>query len=434
MDYSFIYEQLEYFLEFWSLTLWVFSRIWWLTIPPLLFLIYYIWLLKKRAKFIESIKFIYLAVTVSPESDKNPSAMEQVLAGCYGIESGRNFVEKYFKGETQVYLSLELVSINGNVRFIVRTPDYFRDLVEASLYSQYPEAEITEVEDYTKFAPDNYPNDKYKMYGLEFGLAKDDAYPIKTYYEFENKLGEKENKFIDPLSVLTEMMSRLGEGEQLWIQFIIKPIRDQWKKEGEKVVNKLIGKAVEEKVGLIERPLRSSVGLLHGLFKGIESTLGFEEVESSEGKMDVPSLVQYLSPGEQKVVEAIEKSLSKTAYEVKFRFIYIARKEVFNKAKGAAPIFGSVSLFNDQFLNGFRLNEKSLSKVEYFQKYRNPRRERRLMRNYKSREMDQVASPFVLNIEEIATVFHFPYITVKAPTISRSEAKTKEPPVDLPVE
>jgi hypothetical protein len=45
-----------------------------------------------------------------------------------------------------------------------------------------------------------------------------------------------------------------------------------------------------------------------------------------------------------------------------------------------------------------------------------------------------MATPFVLNIEELATVFHFPYTTVKAPSVSHSELKTKEPPPDLPVE
>ncbi len=434
MDYSFIDEQqIGYFLEFWNLTLWVFTRIWWITIPLVLFFIYYIWLINKRIKFIDSINYVYLAVTVLPESDKNPGSMEQVLAGFYGVESGKNFVEKYFKGEVQVSLSLELISINGNVRFIIRIPDYFRDLIEASIYSQYPDAEITEVEDYTKFAPNIYPNDKYKMYGLEFGLAKDDAYPIRTYYEFEDKLGDKEFKFIDPLSVLTEMMSRLGEGEQLWIQFVVRPIRDQWKERGEKVVAKLIGKAVKEKVSIVEMPIKSSIGLLHGISKGLESALGFQEVEPKKG-MDMPSMMQYLSPGEQRVVEAIENSLAKTGYEVKFRFIYLARKEVFDKAKGAAPIFGAISLFNDQYLNGFRSKGRTISKTEYFQKYRNPKRERRLMRNYKLRRIDEIATPFVLNIEELATVFHFPYITVKAPSMSHSELKTKEPPPDLPVE
>lgn len=434
MDYSFFYEQLGYFSEFFSLTLWVLARIWWIIIPLFLILIYYVWLLNKRLKFVDSINYIYLAITVPPENDKNPSSMEQVLAGFYGVEGGKNFVEKYIKGEVQECLSLELVSINGNVRFIIRIPDYYRDLIEASIYSQYPEAEITEVEDYTKFAPDNYPNDKYKMYGLEFGLAKDDAYPIRTYYEFENKLGEKENKFIDPLSVLTEMMSRLSNGEQLWVQFVIRPIRDQWKKKGERVVNKLIGKAVEEKVNVAEKPIRSGIKLFQGFQKGLESTLGFESVESSDDSMNMPNLIQFLSPGEQRVVEAIENSLAKTGYDVKLRFIYIARDEVFNKARGAAPIFGAVSLFNDQYLNGFRPRQKTMSKVEYFRRFRDPKRSKRLMRNYKLRRIDQKASPFVLNIEEIATVFHFPYTTVKAPSVSHSELKTKEPPPDLPVE
>lgn len=55
------------------------------------------------------------------------------------------------------------------------------------------------------------------------------------------------------------------------------------------------------------------------------------------------------------------------------------------------------------------------------------------MRNYKLRRIDQGATPFVFNIEELATVFHFPYTTVKSPTITYTEAKTKEPPPDLPI-
>ena len=40
---------------------------------------------------------------------------------------------------------------------------------------------------------------------------------------------------------------------------------------------------------------------------------------------------------------------------------------------------------------------------------------------------------FVLNTEEIATLWHFPTITMKAPLVKKSESKRGEPPVGLPI-
>ena len=44
------------------------------------------------------------------------------------------------------------------------------------------------------------------------------------------------------------------------------------------------------------------------------------------------------------------------------------------------------------------------------------------------------ATPFMLCTEELATLYHFPTITVKAPLIKKAEAKRAEPPTALPVE
>ncbi|MDZ4229552.1 MAG: hypothetical protein U1C53_00250, partial [Candidatus Veblenbacteria bacterium] len=40
---------------------------------------------------------------------------------------------------------------------------------------------------------------------------------------------------------------------------------------------------------------------------------------------------------------------------------------------------------------------------------------------------------FILNTEELATLYHFPVVTVKAPLVKKTEAKKAEPPFGLPV-
>jgi hypothetical protein len=44
------------------------------------------------------------------------------------------------------------------------------------------------VEDYVTFAPKQYPDSKYELWGSELELVKPEAYPLRTYVEFEHKL------------------------------------------------------------------------------------------------------------------------------------------------------------------------------------------------------------------------------------------------------
>jgi len=44
------------------------------------------------------------------------------------------------------------------------------------------------------------------------------------------------------------------------------------------------------------------------------------------------------------------------------------------------------------------------------------------------------SKPFIFNIEELATVYHYPGVTVAAPRMQRIEAKTSAPPINLPTE
>ena len=80
-------------------------------------------------------------------------------------------------------------------------------------------------------------------------------------------------------------------------------------------------------------------------------------------------------------------------------------------------LVGTFKQFNSTNLNGFRATKAVFGK-EFLDKYR-----RRTF----------VSEGFILNIEELASVFHLPHTNVETPNIVWASAKTAEPPSKLPV-
>lgn len=414
------------FKEFWETFGFIFIQAWWAILLGLIFLAYYAFYRIQQNRFEESIDYIMLAASVPQENEKSPKSMEQVLAGFHGLVSPPNYTEEWILGEVQARISLELVGINGHVRFIIRCANKFRDTIEAHIYAHYPDAEISEVEDYTEFIPDKWPNDQYELFGTDFKLMKPDAYPIKTYMQFAE---EFDKGFIDPISNFIELMGKLNIGEQIWLQLIIRPVKDEWKEEGEKIVAELIGKKTDIPEDFFKKTV---VKGWHSALGFVESALQVPPIESKEKERYYESLMQFLSPGEQEIVTAIERNISKVGFETKFRFIYVAKKEIYQKGRGIVGTLGGLEVFHTQNLNWFWLDKHTKTKLDYW-KFRIPGRQRKIVRYYKERDMDAGYPPFVLNIEELATLFHFPYVSVEAPSVISAAAGKAEPPSNLPM-
>ena len=155
--------------------------------------------------------------------------------------------------------------------------------------------------------------------------------------------------------------------------------------------------------------------------------------EIEQQKREYETLMQHLSPGEKDIVESIERNISKVGFETKFRFIYVAKKDVYSKPRGVVSILGALKLLHTQNLNWLWLNKKSKTKLDYF-KFRIPGRQRKIVRNYKGRSMDKGAKPSIFSIEELATIYHFPYISVESPSVISAESGKSGPPSDLPID
>lgn len=385
-----------------------------------------IWISYIQNKFAKSIQYVLLAIDVPRENQQGPEAVERLFAHLAGARYSGSKTERYLKGYFQLSFSFELISLEGQIQYLIRTPIQFRDLVESAVYATYPDAEITEVEDYTAEAPDKFPNEEYDLWAADLVLYNKDAYPIRTYSSFEHLLS---GELKDPLTDLLEILGKLQKGEQVWLQLIVTPISDSWKIASANLVKKLMGiKTGESKtiklwlIGDLLSVLVEAWRQVIGLF------IGPTELAKKEEK------IAALSPGERRVIEAIQHKASKIGFAVKFRMVYLGLKEVFSKPRGVAGVLGAINQFNTLDMNGFKPDDRAkTSKPMIAGEKRLAAKQTVLMRAYKNRSSTVGARNCILNIEELASLWHFPVSTVKAPLIKKTGSKRGEPPFGLPV-
>ena len=385
--------------------------------------------------FAKNIKMTFLAIDVPKMNEQSVQAMENFFDHLQGAHGTIALWDKYIKGEFQLSFSCEIVSIEGNVQFIVRTPSHWRNLVEAAVYSQFPDAEITEVEDYTKTVPRWYPNETHDMWGVEFTLSNKNVYlPIKTYPKFEHRFSEV---FVDPMAAMLENMSQIGPGEQMWLQILLKPLEVGWGREGgQKEINKILKiPAAAPKKGLISGVTDLGAGLVS------EFTTQLADVSltgegAGEKKEETQFRMMNLAPGQKEQLEAIEHKIAKLAFGCKIRYIYFFEKGKQNKAIGVNGMVGVIKQWTDMNLNGFKpdLKPTGTNSPRYILvNYRRNWRRNWLLGGYIGRDTLRGLPTKPLCSEELATMWHFPSMYVKAPLLKKTEFRKAAAPVDLPL-
>jgi hypothetical protein len=405
--------------------------VWIFFIYPVGYLLWTLWIDSRQTKYLSTINYTYLSVDIPADNEQMPKAVEQIFATIAGAHASMTKGEEWWEGKVQLFFSFELVGIDGYLSYIIRTPTGLKEVVRSAIFAQYPQAEITEVEDYAKNVPTTYPDEKYNVWGAELILSNKQYYPIKTYPEFEEKLmGE----FKDPMAAVLETMSNLQRGEQVWLQIIVKPIGFEWVADAKKFVDKLAGKKAT--------PPKPAFGPLSGVASFFGDWISYNNTittatKPEEKKKDEPvSKMLYLTPGEREALEAVEKKASKIGFKCKIRLVYIAEKEIFSTQRVISSVFGSIKQFNSNHLNGLKPDGLTKTSAYYgwgLAKRKKARRQTNIVRNYISRSGWAGRDMFILNTEELATLYHFPIMTVKAPQMPKLEMKKSEPPSYLPL-
>lgn len=407
--------------------------VWFVIFPPLLYFLFHVlWMLHAQGHYVRGLKWVLLEIIPPRDIEASPLPMESIFNGFAGVMKSSTSVEQFIKGELPVSFSLEIASIEGQVHFYVRTQAGFRNLVEAHFYAQYPGVEVVEAEDYVHLVPKTLPNKDWDLWGTDFVFVKPDLYPIKTYRFFEETVT---GKMIDPLAGLIETMGQTGPGQYIWLQFIVTPYTESWYSTGQGTIDEFLGKVKEEKKGVVWGVLSGIFDVFMNIPRGM---MGGEVVFAGGGekgdKKEEQPLEFRLSPGQKKVLEALENNLGKQMFKTRMRHVYIGRREVFNKQTGVSSFIGAIKQFNDFNLNSFKPGDSSKTYANYiFTEERLRFRQRRMFRRYITRDTDPQSTRFLLSSEELATVFHIPDMAVTAPSLTRVAAKRGGAPSNLPL-
>ena len=364
---------------------------WYIWLPVVLILGFLTWRNYQQIDAIRAIESTLLILEIPKTNDKPETAAEQLFASLHGIL--RDKAELRQAGGIQEHLSFEIASVSGQIRFYVWVPKALQSFVEGQIYAQYPTVQIHEAdEDYVA-----HERNHSVVYTSEITLTGSEFLPIKSFQNFE----------VDPLAGITGTLAKLETtGEEIWVQVLVRPIADDWHKSAESWMKKVKNGGgplafLNDGKGFDAKWLLTA---LEALWKPPE--------QGSGGSSAAPELSER---DKTRIAEA-EKKATKLGYQVKIRLAYLGESQTNAKLQMQA-IVGTFKQFNSTNLNGFKVSGASFKK-EDLEKYR-----ARLFAD----------KGFILNIEEVASVFHLPHTNVETPNIVWASAKTAEPPAKLPV-
>jgi len=417
---------------------------WVLFVIVVIYMLWRLYRIETMEGFVESQKWIFLNIRVPRDNLTSTLAVESIFSQMHALHVGKTLAETYIEGEIQLWYSLEIVSFGGKVSFIIRLPKKMKNVVESAFYSQYPDAEISEIEDYMKnviYDPEK-PGD-VDIWGTEWKLNADYVIPIKTYKDFEHPAAEE--TVVDPLAPLFESMTKIDPHEFFGVQIIIQPLADnEWQPRGEKKVKELIGEEPEHEMSFLELFLKP-FGWLAGVnYKKALLAAGHghgEEIQKSQ-KNDWMSLTDF----QKEKVGLIEKKIGKQGYKTKIRFMYMAPDDERFDLTKKSMFTGAYRPLGSEMTNKLRPDvAKTWTAARYifsptlekpFLDWILKTKKRRMFKGFKGRDTHIGLPMFVLNTEELATLFHFPITTETQrmqASIEQTQSKKVQPPVDLPV-
>ncbi len=352
----------------------------------------FIFLLGKKPKesvevFDEIRSPIVMQILVPRENDKTPLAAEQMFASIHGILGD--------EVKSTDLISFEITSSGDNgIKFYTVVPKHLAKFIEGQIYAQYPNADIKYVQDYVFSESSGNTNERKFVTTGEIELEKDFIFPIKTFRNFE----------VDPLAAITGAISDLKLNQKAWIQILVRPVSNYWQTSSKRYIT-----AIKEGRDPYSKGVFAE---LSNLLKNMGESISAGGSDDGQRKE-----VVKLEPGQQEELSEIELKMLKLGFEFRVRIITKAETQI-ESEQILRDIIASFKQFTTAHLNTFIHSKPEKTGKEIYEEY--------IKRYLPSDTVD------IINIEELASLYHMPNISVETPNIAWCRSKRIEPPMNLP--
>jgi len=306
--------------------------------------------------------------------------MENFLAGLGSIQ--RKGIASKILGNPQFAFEIAAHNRGSEIFFYVAFPRAYETLLQNQLHGAFPEAKIEKRPDYNIF------NLEGATAGASAFSAESELLPIKTY----QKSGS------DQLETITSALSGVKEfGEGAALQVVLRV-------GGGNIKNRAHIAAKKIKEGESKKEALGKSGFWGALLKLLSPS------KTDREKSDV----SY----DEETAKLFEEKASKPAFECNIRILASAESAL-SADKILKGLAGAFLQFENPEGNGLKIKELGGKRL------------RKLVEHFSFRLFDE-KTKIILNVEEIASIYHFPYLKKAAPSVRTLKAKEAAPPVNLP--
>lgn len=321
------------------------------------FIVFYFKKLKKEDRDEKAKKSVLMEVRVPRGNEYEIAVAEQMFSNLHSIDGAKEGWKKWVTVNHSI--SFEIVGLPGEIRFYVYCPQKYANLVEKQIVGAYQDADIQIVEEHNIFKENS------KVAYTSLITSDEPYYPLKTHEDFK----------ADTISSVLSAMSKLQDGEGALIQILITPAGKDWQKSGQ---------------GFIEK------------------------VEKNNADPEKKRI--HIS---QEQSEGIRKKTSKVGYYTSVRIIATAPEQE-QADSHLSSIVGAFDQFNNPGLNELKKEKiDRLKEIEFIEDviYRKPPMGAifPILKKFTPKKFFNDST--ILNVSELATIFHMPNKNTVIPNI-----------------
>ena len=341
----------------------------------------------------------------SDEKNRKPfkemvAVMEQFYSSLSNLkESG---LKAFLYGQPVFSFEIAVPHAGEEICFYVACSRRFSGVMEKQIHGFFPSADVHLIPDYNIFNPQGVSLASYIL------PTKGIYLPFRTYQSLE---ADSLNEIVNSLSKLEE------EGEGAAIQLILRPLKKKrWRKMSKKIAQEM-QKGKQYDMSRIKLD-RSWLFILLDILTG--SGPGAQKI-GLESKSPENTGMANVTPLNTEIIKAIESKATKVAFETNLNLVVSAR--VKEQAESILlQLESAFAQFNSDNLNTLKAVHPAPG-----------RGLKRLFYSFSFRLFDS-GHQFVLSVEELASLFHFPTTEMETPKVKFIKAKQSAAPVSMPKE